>query len=253
MSVCFRTGCCRLCCPFTISRCRLRAGLLFSFFIYPDNAVAVILRPSFAKIRTSILSVYPLFRSAFSSGSTARTIPPTMYEAGCCGGSFAFSLRNARSSSTLCDESACTLRRASFFIHKHGNPFTFMLSNVYDDYSEETGKRHDEVGAVHTDPCGVRASTTISPIRLRLLGEMVAHLAQGFAPRPHDIFGDRSCQDPKEHAMSRHESTFVSRTKKRQHSSYKRTELRSHSANTFAALLWAYASDHEYTRMQSRI
>ena len=33
-------------------------------------------------------------------------------------------------------------------------------------------------------PLGFRASTTISPIRLRLLGEMVAHLAQGFAPRP---------------------------------------------------------------------
>ena len=33
-------------------------------------------------------------------------------------------------------------------------------------------------------PLGFRASTTISPIRLQLLGEMVAHLAQGFAPRP---------------------------------------------------------------------
>ena len=123
--------------------------------MYPDNAVAVILRPFSAKIRTSILSVYPLFRSAHSSGNTARTIPPIMYEAGCGGGSFAFSLRNARSSSTLCDESACTLRRASFSIHKHGNTIYLYVSNVYDDYSEETGKRHGKVGAVHTNPCGV--------------------------------------------------------------------------------------------------
>ena len=82
----------------------------FSLFMYPHNAVAVILRPFSAKIRTSILSVYPLFRKAHSSGNTARTIPPIMYKAGCCGGSFAFSLRNARSSSTLCDVSTCALR-----------------------------------------------------------------------------------------------------------------------------------------------
>lgn len=50
----------------------------FSLFMYPHNAVAVILRPFSAKIRTSILSVYPLFRSPFSSGSTARTTPPIM-------------------------------------------------------------------------------------------------------------------------------------------------------------------------------
>jgi hypothetical protein len=42
------------------------------------------------------------------------------------------------------------------------------------------------MGAVRTKPLsGFRAPTTISPIRLRLLGEMVAHLAQGYAPRPH--------------------------------------------------------------------
>jgi len=34
------------------------------------------------------------------------------------------------------------------------------------------------------NPFGFRAPTTISPIRLRLLGEMVAHLAQGYAPDP---------------------------------------------------------------------
>ena len=78
---------------------------LLSFFMYPDNPVAVILSPFSAKIRTSMLSVYPRFRSAHSSGNTARTTPPSMYEAGCGGGLFAFSLRNARSSSTLCDES----------------------------------------------------------------------------------------------------------------------------------------------------
>src|SRR5208337_5631322 len=34
-------------------------------------------------------------------------------------------------------------------------------------------------------PAGFRPATTNSPIRLRLLGKMVAHLAQGYAPRPH--------------------------------------------------------------------
>lgn len=36
----------------------------------------------------------------------------------------------------------------------------------------------------HKTPSGFRASTTISPIRLELLGGMVAQLAQGYAPRP---------------------------------------------------------------------
>src|SRR5271166_4970760 len=42
-----------------------------------------------------------------------------------------------------------------------------------------------EMRCAHETPSGFRAPTTISPIRLRLLGEMVAHLAQGYAPRPH--------------------------------------------------------------------
>jgi len=42
-----------------------------------------------------------------------------------------------------------------------------------------------EMRCAHETPSGFRAPTTISPIRLRLLGEMVAHLAQGCAPRPH--------------------------------------------------------------------
>ena len=41
-----------------------------------------------------------------------------------------------------------------------------------------------EMRCAHETPSGFRAPTTISPIRLRLLGEMVAHLAQGYAPRP---------------------------------------------------------------------
>jgi len=36
----------------------------------------------------------------------------------------------------------------------------------------------------HETPLGFRAPTTISPIRLRLLGEIVAHLAQGYARDP---------------------------------------------------------------------
>jgi hypothetical protein len=40
-------------------------------------------------------------------------------------------------------------------------------------------------------------STAISPIRLRLLGEMAAHLAQGFAPRPHVIFRRQRMSRPK--------------------------------------------------------
>jgi hypothetical protein len=40
-------------------------------------------------------------------------------------------------------------------------------------------------------------STTISPIRLRLLGEMVAHLAQGFAPRPYIILWRHDMSRPK--------------------------------------------------------
>src|ERR1035438_2026558 len=42
-----------------------------------------------------------------------------------------------------------------------------------------------EMRCAYETPSGFRAPTTIFPIRLRLLGEMVAHLAQGYAPRPH--------------------------------------------------------------------
>ena len=42
-----------------------------------------------------------------------------------------------------------------------------------------------EMRCAHETPSWFRAPTTLSPIRLRLLGEMVAHLAQGYAPRPH--------------------------------------------------------------------
>jgi len=158
---------------------------LLSFFMYPDNPVAVILSPFSAKIRTSMLSVYPRFRSAHSSGNTARTIPPSMYEADCGGGSFAFSLRNARSSSTLCDESTCALRRASFSIHKHDITFILVMSNIYDDSNEKTGKRHGKVGAVMTQtPFGRFCPATGPTQSASLLGVGPAHLAQGFAPRP---------------------------------------------------------------------
>ena len=75
-----------------------------------------------------------------------------MYEAGCGAGSFAFSLRNVRSSSTLCDESICALRRASFSIQKHGIVWTVMMSNIYDDNSKESGQRHGKKCAVRTKP-----------------------------------------------------------------------------------------------------
>src|ERR1035438_6510356 len=57
-----------------------------------------------------------------------------------------------------------------------------------------------EMRCAYETPSGFRAPTTIFPIRLRLLGKMVAHLAQGYAPRPHrtgesngKIQGNRRC------------------------------------------------------------
>jgi hypothetical protein len=46
-------------------------------------------------------------------------------------------------------------------------------------------ERRQDGRCAHETPLGFRTPTTISPIRLRLLGEMVAHLAQGNAPRPY--------------------------------------------------------------------
>src|SRR5208282_2199023 len=92
---------------------------------------------------------------AHSSGNTTRTTPPIMYETGCGGGSFAFSLRNVRSSSTLCDESTCTLRRSSFAKHRHHILLLCLLYLIYGDGNRETGNREGKVGAVMTQtPCG---------------------------------------------------------------------------------------------------
>jgi len=70
----------------------------FSLFMYPHNAVAVILRPFSAKIRTSILSVYPLFRQRIQFRKYRPYDPAKHVRSASRWGSFAFSLRNARSS-----------------------------------------------------------------------------------------------------------------------------------------------------------
>ncbi len=60
-----------------------------------------------------------------------------------------------------------------------------MPSGRHDSETECLNGEWQEMCCAHETPSGFRAPTTISPIRLRLLGEVVAHLAQGYAPRPH--------------------------------------------------------------------
>jgi hypothetical protein len=86
----------------------------------------------------------------------------------------------------------CTLRRAFSILF----PNSVLMNSTRRDYhrtdrrnviimKRNASERRQDGRCAHETPLGFRAPTTISPIRLRLLGEMVAHLAQGCAPRPH--------------------------------------------------------------------
>jgi len=107
------------------------------------------------------------------------------------GGTFPLSSRRVRKTSNCSAVSVCGLRRRFPSAFLPSLPTTSRKQNITlltaDMYYHKVGtvKRHGKVGAVATKPCGVSRLHHHFSNPPSLLGEMVAHLAQGCAPRPH--------------------------------------------------------------------
>jgi len=142
-----------------------------------------------SKVRSSDMGAHSLCRCKHNSGLTALAVLPVVHKYVCRTSASVFVWSGTRSFSTLCGDSNFIQQCAEYPIHGHCSTDMSVMSNMYYTLIAMIilVSMKARWALYAQNPFRVCASTTISPIRLRLLEEVVAHLVQGCAPRPSSI------------------------------------------------------------------